>query len=75
MHSCTKITVCAKIEIIFDLHQDLTSATVLERIEYNTESLAHMEMKLCLARTAKDLSDSCEVKCLFKSLFELYFLQ
>lgn len=55
INSCIKILICAKREILFDLHQQLTSATALKkRIKHNTESLAHVEMEWCLARTAKD---------------------
>lgn len=47
----------------------------LERTKHDTESLAHVEMKLGLARTVKDLPGSREEKCPFKPFFELYFLQ
>lgn len=66
---------CAQVEILLDLRQQLSSTMALERIKHNTELLAHVEMKFCLARTAKDLPGSCEEKCFFKSFFEFYFLQ
>lgn len=67
VNSCIKIVLCANIGTLFDLHQQLTSATVKD------QSLAHVAMKMCLAKTVKDPPGSCEEKCGFEPLFKLYF--